>query len=128
MQLLRHADAVTAADFSVETLELAGRRVGNDPRVRFVFADLFAWRPDRHYDVVFVGFWISHVPLERFEAFWYLVDQCLAPDGRVFFADDAYRMQDELIEGPESAMIGRDQPLKRDCEQQTHGLTPLPGL
>jgi hypothetical protein len=29
-----------------------------------------AWRPDRRYDVVFFGFWLSHVPLERFAAFW----------------------------------------------------------
>ena len=107
VQLLRHADAVTAVDFSPEMLELAERRVGKDPRVRFVFADLFSWRPDRQYDVVFFGFWISHVPMERFEAFWELVDRCLAPEGRVFFADDAYRTEDELIEGPGSAMIER---------------------
>lgn len=107
VQLLRHADAVTAVDFSLEMLDLAERRVGNDPRVRFVFADLFTWRPDRRYDVVFFGFWISHVPMERLEAFWELVDRCLAPDGRVFFADDAYRTDDELIEGPGSATIER---------------------
>jgi demethylmenaquinone methyltransferase/2-methoxy-6-polyprenyl-1,4-benzoquinol methylase len=45
--------------------------------------------------------------MERFEAFWELVDGCLAPGGRVFFADDAYRTEDELIEGPESATIER---------------------
>ena len=106
-QLLRHADAVTAVDFSPEMLELAGRRVGEDPRVGFVVADVFTWRPDRRYDVVFFGFWISHVPVERFEAFWDLVDGCLAPGGRVFFADDAYRTEDELIEGPESPTIER---------------------
>lgn len=107
VQLLRHADAVTAVDFAPEMLELAGRRVGDDPRVRFLLADLFTWRPDRRYDVVFLGFWISHVPLERFEAFWELVDQSLAPEGRVFFADDSYRTDEELIEGPGSVTIER---------------------
>ena len=106
-QLLRHADAVTAVDVSPEMLELAGHRVGNDPRVRFVVADLFTWRPERRYDVVFFGFWISHVPMESFVAFWEFVDECLAPGGRVFFADDAYRTEDELIKGPESATIER---------------------
>ena len=106
-QLLRHADELTAVDFSPEMLELAGRRVGHDPRVRFVLADLFTWRPDRRYDVVFFGFWISHVPMERFDAFWELVEGGLAPGGRVFFADDTYRTDDELIEGPESATIER---------------------
>jgi demethylmenaquinone methyltransferase/2-methoxy-6-polyprenyl-1,4-benzoquinol methylase len=107
VELLRHANAVTAVDFSPEMLELASRRVGNDPRVRFVCADLFTWRCDRRYDVVFFGFWISHVPMERCKAFWEVVDGCLAPEGRVFFVDDAYRTADELIEGPRSAMIQR---------------------
>ena len=44
---------------------------------------------------------------ERFAAFWALVDDCLAPDGQVFFADDAYRTPDELIEGPASSTIRR---------------------
>ena len=88
-------------------LELAAKRVGNDPRVKFVAADLFAWWPRRRYDVVFFGFWISHVPLERFAAFWELVGECLAPGGRVFFADDAYRTDDGLLAGPESATIER---------------------
>ena len=97
-QLLRHADSVTAIDAAPEMLAIARDRV-RDERVRFELADVFAWRPDRRYDVVFFGFWLSHVPLERFAAFWELVDACLAPDGRVFFVDDAYRTPDELVEG-----------------------------
>jgi trans-aconitate methyltransferase len=80
-------------------LAAAAARVGRQ-RVRFIQADLFTWRPDRRYDVVFIGFWLSHLPGERFESFWSLVADCLKPDGRVFFADDAYRTQDELVEGP----------------------------
>lgn len=59
--------------------------------MRFIQADLFAWEPDRRYDVVFFGFWLSHVPPARFGSFWALVADCLKPQGRVFFADDAYR-------------------------------------
>ena len=105
-QLLRHASSVTAVDAAPEMLAIARQRVGED-RVRFVRADLFTWRPERRYAVVFFGFWLSHVPLERFAAFWELVDECLMPDGRVFFADDAYRTPDELIEGPASSTIRR---------------------
>ena len=104
-QLLRHASSVTAVDAAPEMLAIARQRVGD--RVRFVRADLFTWRPERRYAVVFFGFWLSHVPLERFAAFWDLVDECLMPDGRVFFADDAYRTPDELIEGPASSTIRR---------------------
>jgi len=43
--------------------------------------------PDRAYDVCFFGFWLSHVPEERFEAFWEKVRRALGPDGRAFFVD-----------------------------------------
>jgi trans-aconitate methyltransferase len=105
-QLLRHATSLTAVDAAPEMLAIASSRVGPG-RVRFVQADLFDWRPDRRYDVVFFGFWLSHVPLERFESFWSLVDAALEPDGRVFFADDGYRTPDELIEGESSSTIQR---------------------
>ena len=105
-QLLRHATEITAVDASPEMLAAAAARAGSD-RVRFVRADLFDWVPDRRYDVVFFGFWLSHVPPERFDAFWSLVDAGLAEDGRVFFADDAYRTPDELVHGPSSSTIRR---------------------
>jgi SAM-dependent methyltransferase len=115
-QLLRHASDVTAVDGSPEMLAIAAARLGAGPlgagplgagRLRLVQADLFGWVPDRRYDVVFFGFWLSHVPLERFASFWSLVADCLKDGGRVFFADDAYRTPDELIEGPSSSTIRR---------------------
>lgn len=105
-QLLRHAAEVTAVDASPEMLAIASARVAKS-RVRFVRADLFKWEPDRRYDVVFFGFWLSHVPLERFTSFWNLVAECLTPDGRVFFVDDAYRTREELVEGETSSTIIR---------------------
>jgi demethylmenaquinone methyltransferase/2-methoxy-6-polyprenyl-1,4-benzoquinol methylase len=79
----------------------------HDKRVRFIQANLFNWKPDRDYDVVFFGFWLSHVPLERFPSFWSTVGDCLKPGGRVAFVDDAYRTADELIEGDRSSAIRR---------------------
>ena len=105
-RLLRCATSVTAVDAAPEMLARAKARVGDD-RLRFLHADLFSWKPDRRYDVVFFGFWLSHVPLDRFDAFWSLVGDCLVPTGRVFFADDAFRTPDELIEGEASSTIRR---------------------
>jgi demethylmenaquinone methyltransferase/2-methoxy-6-polyprenyl-1,4-benzoquinol methylase len=53
-RLLRHAADVTAVDASTEMIAIASARVGRE-RVRFVSANLFHWRPDRRYDVVFFG-------------------------------------------------------------------------
>jgi demethylmenaquinone methyltransferase/2-methoxy-6-polyprenyl-1,4-benzoquinol methylase len=105
-ELLPHAAALTALDGSPEMLALAKAKV-HDPRVRFIEADIFDWRPDRAYDAVFFGFWLSHVPLERFERFWSLVDECLKPQGRVLFVDDAFRIPEELVEGEDSEVVRR---------------------
>lgn len=108
-QLLRYASDVTAVDASPEMIAIAKARVGEE-RVRFIQADLFTWHPDRRYDMVFIGFWLSHVPAERFESFWSMVTDCLKPQGRVLFVDDAYRTPAELVEGPSSSTIRRQVP------------------
>ena len=105
-QLLRHADSITAVDASAEMLAIAASHV-HETRVRFIHADLFSWTPDQRYDNVFFGFWLSHVPIERFETFWTLLASCLEPAGRVMFVDDAHRTHDELIYGESSTVVRR---------------------
>ena len=81
-RLAATADQLTVVDSSPETLDLNRNRVGRSD-VDYVVADLFSWRPQRTYDVVFFSFWLSHVPRKRFSAFWSLVQACLTPSGRV---------------------------------------------
>ena len=50
--------------------------------------DAFALEPSHAFDVAFFGFFLSHVPRDRFEAFWALLEGVLAPSGRVFFVDE----------------------------------------
>ena len=106
-RLQRSAASVTAVDGAPEMLARARRRLRSSASVRFVEADLFSWNPARRYDAVFFGFWISHVPEARFEAFWNLVGAALEPDGRVFFFDDNHRSDDELVEGIDSPIVRR---------------------
>jgi SAM-dependent methyltransferase len=105
-RLLDHAATLTAVDAAPEMLAIASARI-EDERVRFVEADIFSWRPEHRYDAVFFGFWLSHIPLDRFEGFWSLVADCLEEDGRVMFVDDGYRTAEELIEGEASSTIRR---------------------
>ena len=70
-----------------EALALNRERIGRTD-VTYVSADVFDWRPDRSYDVVFFSFWLSHVPRSRFGAFWSLVRSCLVPSGRAFLIDN----------------------------------------
>jgi len=80
--------SLTALDSSPEMIALARGR----PRtadVTFVVADFFGWRPERRYDCAFFGFWLSHVPPERFADFWGRLAACLGPGGRALFVDEA---------------------------------------
>jgi SAM-dependent methyltransferase len=88
-RLLTRATRLVAVDASPEMLRLNRERV-SDPRVDHVLADVFDWKPKSRFDLVFFGFWLSHVPRDRFEGFWSMVDDALNPDGRVFFVDNRH--------------------------------------
>ena len=87
--LAQIADHLTVLDASPEALALNRKRVRRED-VNYQVADLFDWRPERSYDVVFFSFWLSHVPRRRFGDFWSLVRSCLAPGGRVFLIDNRH--------------------------------------
>jgi SAM-dependent methyltransferase len=77
---------VVAIDGSPEVIAINRQRVRAD-RVDYVVADVFTWQPDARFDAVFFGFWLSHVPSDRFEGFWTRVRAALKDGGRVFFVD-----------------------------------------
>jgi demethylmenaquinone methyltransferase/2-methoxy-6-polyprenyl-1,4-benzoquinol methylase len=85
-RLIRTAETITAVDASEEMIAMNRAKVGGD-RVTYVIADLFTWQPDRQYDGVCFGFWISHVPADRLNDFLCTVAAALKPGGRVFFVD-----------------------------------------
>ncbi|MHB8645843.1 MAG: class I SAM-dependent methyltransferase [Thermomicrobiales bacterium] len=85
-RLLTTADSNTAVDASEEMVAINRAKLGSD-KVSYVIADLFAWQPDRQYDGICFGFWISHVPTERLDGFLATVAGALRPGGTVFFVD-----------------------------------------
>ena len=107
-RLARTARTVTGVDASPEMLAVNRQRVAA-PNVTLVQSDLFAWSPDRRYDVVFFSFWLSHVPRDRFAEFWALVGRAVAPHGRVFFIDerrpDALDGHEEVLDDPRGAAL-----------------------
>jgi demethylmenaquinone methyltransferase/2-methoxy-6-polyprenyl-1,4-benzoquinol methylase len=104
--LAQRARTLTALDGAPEMLARAAERTG-DKQVRFVGADLFEWRPDQRYDAVFFGFWLSHVPDQRFDSFWEAVSEALNPGGHVLFVDDSLRAEEELVYGVDSSIVRR---------------------
>lgn len=86
--LVRYAGHLSAIDGSAEMIALNRARIAAD-NVDYLQADLFQWQPSERYDVCFFGFWLSHVPRERFVEFWQKIEKALLPGGRVFFIDSA---------------------------------------
>jgi SAM-dependent methyltransferase len=107
-RLVRLAQRVVAVDANRETLAL------NTSDAELVQADVFAWRPEERFDLVFFSFWLSHVPHERFDEFWTLVRSALRPGGRVFLVDSG---------AGDSAHTGTDQADEQETRSLSDGRT-----
>jgi 2-polyprenyl-3-methyl-5-hydroxy-6-metoxy-1,4-benzoquinol methylase len=109
-QLLRHATHITAVDAASEMLVIHRARMQSSV-IQYVQADIFEWNPPERYDTVFFGFWLSHIPPERFETFWSLVGTAVKPHGRVFFVDSQYEpmstAKDHHLEGEQATTVTR---------------------
>ncbi|HXM51480.1 MAG TPA: class I SAM-dependent methyltransferase [Pyrinomonadaceae bacterium] len=86
--LVRLAAQLTVVDGSPESLEINRAMIGSGrTNVEYVLADIFNWHPPRRYDVIVFAFWLCHVPLNRFEGFWRMIEKALAEGGTVVFID-----------------------------------------
>ncbi len=83
------ATRLVAIDAAPEVIALNRHRLG-DRAVEYIAADLFNWTPTQKFDFIFFGFWLSHVPMDKFNDFWQMVRSALKPDGRVFFVDSLF--------------------------------------
>jgi len=80
-----------ALDASPEVQAINHARVAAD-NVTYGIADLFAWEPAGRYDLVFMSFWLSHVPDDRFDDFWRKVRAALADGGSAYVIDSGWDM------------------------------------
>ena len=78
-----------ALDASPEVQAINAARVAAR-NVEYEIADLFAWQPRERYAFVFMSFWLSHVPEDRFAAFWAMVRDALAPGGIAYVIDSGW--------------------------------------
>lgn len=85
-QLIKLSDQVTALDASSEMIAINKAKLASQ-KVKYIQTDLFTWRPQQQYDMVFFGFWLSHVPGEKLSMFLRTVHDALTPGGRLFFVD-----------------------------------------
>ena len=113
--LARGASSLTAIDAVPETIKINRQKTRN-AKVDYRVADIFRWQPDRPYDFIFFGFWLSHVPASRFEGFWNLLRQALCRSGRVFFVDSLFTQASTAID---HAPIGNSGMVERKLNDGT---------
>jgi demethylmenaquinone methyltransferase/2-methoxy-6-polyprenyl-1,4-benzoquinol methylase len=97
------AKAITAIDAVEETLAIARSKQYPAGRVEFVQGDAYALADSgRRHDALFAGFWWSHVPLARLDAFLAGAARAVAPGAVVAFLDNRY------VEGSSTPLSRRD--------------------
>src|SRR6185436_16748370 len=95
------AKAITAIDAAEETLAIARSKQYPAGRVEFMQGDAYAL-PDGRHDALFAGFWWSHVPLARLDAFLAGAARAVAPGAVVAFLENRY------VEGSRTPLSRRD--------------------
>ena len=85
-ELIQIGERVSALDASPEMIEINRAKLGSE-RVDYQLVDLFGYQPARQYDMVFFGFWLSHVPAGKLPRFLKMVREALKPGGRLFLLD-----------------------------------------
>jgi len=97
------AESVLAVDHAEETLSIARSKKYAAANVRFERGDAYAlpaW--PQKFSACFAGFWWSHVPLARLDAFLRGLQDRLEPRARVAFLDNRY------VEGSSTPVSRKD--------------------
>jgi len=95
--------AIVATDASVDLLAIARAKPYPPGRVQFEQADAYALSSVRgRFSAAFAGFWWSHVPRERGEAFLANLHGRLEADGQVVLLDNRY------VGGSSTPIVRRD--------------------
>ena len=94
--------SLTCVDGSKEMIQVSAKKLSSHPnwskvsfltssaklKAKYTQADLFQYKPSDNHDIVFFGFWMSHIPPEQFDSFFtQVVAKSLKPQGHVLFID-----------------------------------------
>ena len=97
------AESVAAMDYNEEVLEIARTKAYPKRNVTFRRRDAYALPAfAQKFDGCFAGFWWSHIPLGRIDAFLHGLTQRLEPGATLVFHDNRY------VEGNSTPLSRKD--------------------
>jgi demethylmenaquinone methyltransferase/2-methoxy-6-polyprenyl-1,4-benzoquinol methylase len=99
--IAEQAESVLALDYNEETLEIARAKKYPRGNVQFRQGDAYAL-PAGRFNACYAGFWWSHIPLERIDAFLGGLARVLEPGATVAFMDNRY------VEGSSTPLSRKD--------------------
>jgi demethylmenaquinone methyltransferase/2-methoxy-6-polyprenyl-1,4-benzoquinol methylase len=112
--LASRARHITVLDGSLEMIAINSTRLeagGYRGKAEYRQVDLFDWQPERQYDGLFMGYFISHVPSRTMDAFLATVARALKPGGVIGLIDGRRETRstspDQPPPGPESELMTR---------------------
>ncbi|MCY4465990.1 MAG: class I SAM-dependent methyltransferase [Chloroflexi bacterium] len=114
--LAQLGERVTALDASPEMIAINRAKLAAD-NVEYELCDLFQWQPQRQVDMVFFGFWLSHVPADKLSGFLQAVQAALKPGGRLFIVDSREPDQSNPRTGTQTIEGDRQQRELKDGRQ-----------
>jgi demethylmenaquinone methyltransferase/2-methoxy-6-polyprenyl-1,4-benzoquinol methylase len=92
--LLQISGHITAIDAAPEMLAIA-RQKTQEARVSYQQTDLFQWKPEHSYDLVFFANWLSHVPPGKLAAFLRSVSHAVGTGGSLVIIDQFAPMPED---------------------------------
>lgn len=101
--IAKSARSIVATDVNPEVLEIARRKEYASCRIMFLESDAYSLsNVEAHFTAGFHGFWWSHVPIQRMDAFLDNFHSALPKDALVVMIDNAY------VEGSSTPISRRD--------------------
>jgi demethylmenaquinone methyltransferase/2-methoxy-6-polyprenyl-1,4-benzoquinol methylase len=101
--IAEQAESVLATDYNEEPLAIAKSKTYRKANVAFAQADAYAlpdWK--NKFSACYAGFWWSHIPLGRIDAFLNGLGKALEPGATVAFMDNRY------VEGSSTPISRKD--------------------
>ncbi len=89
--IAKSATAILATDFNLNVIELASQKNFGTCNVQFVIADAYSLHSiSRDYTAGFHGFWWSHIPRAKINAFLSIFHSKLTPGAKVVMIDNIF--------------------------------------